>query len=301
MSTSPLPFRKYHGIGNDFLVVDALTAGFLTDRLLDLRVVRHICDRHLGVGADGILVVLPPVSTEAQARMQVLNADGSEAEMCGNGIRCVAKFLHDHLPQFREARQIALDTGAGLLHCGLSFGDDGLVSSVRVDMGSPGLDRAALPMEGQGTFIDEPLAAGEGEMRFTAVSMGNPHLVTFLDASQSPRELAATLGPRLEHHPAFPRRTNVEFARPSSDGLELWVWERGCGITMACGTGACATAVAAVITGRHRAPSPLQIHLPGGALTITVAEDLSRVWMEGPAVEVFRGELDLEGLTRKDT
>jgi len=148
-------------------------------------------------------------------------------------------------------------------------------------------------MRGEGPCVDVALSAAGRALRFTAVSMGNPHIVTFLEGDgPRPRELAETLGPVLERHPDFPGRTNVEFAWRRDDGsLELWVWERGCGLTLACGTGACATAVAAVVTGRHPAGMPLAVHLPGGTLGIQVAADLGRVWMEGPAVEVFSGML----------
>ena len=291
---SLLPFRKYHGNGNDFLVLDGLTRSIPVERLESPEVAVPLCDRHTGVGGDGLLLVLPATSPGAHARMRVSNSDGSEAEMCGNGIRCVAKALHDHVDALRDVDSLLVDTGAGLLTCALTLDPhSGLVSSVRVDMGAPSLERPEIPMEGEGRFVDAISAAGQ-QLTSTAVSMGNPHLVTFVEpgSDNSPRHLAETLGPTLERHPWFPNRTNVEFAAHNDDGsLELWVWERGCGITRACGTGACATAVAAQVTGRHPAGEPLTVHLPGGPLTIEVAEDLSRVWMDGPAEEVFQGEV----------
>ncbi len=290
---SALPFLKVHGLGNDFVLLDGLSRELPLARLLEPRTAIAICDRHLGVGADGVLLLLPPRSAEAQLTMRVLNADGSEAEMCGNGIRCAAKAARDHLPRFAGLERLAFDTGAGLLHCDLRLDAEGRVAAVRVDMGRPRLERAELPMRGEGRFVEGALSAGGRELRATAVSMGNPHLVSFVD--EDPRPLAEALGPGLEHHPDFPRRVNVEFARLDADGagLELWVWERGCGITRACGTGACATAVAAVVTGRAREGVPLEVRLPGGPLRIEVAPGLERVLMEGPAVEVFRGELEL--------
>lgn len=288
---TPLPFYKVHGLGNDFVLLDGLSRELPLDRLLEPGTSVAICDRHLGVGADGVLLLLSPRSAEAQLTMRVLNADGSEAEMCGNGIRCAAKVARDHLSAFANRDRLSFDTGAGLLHCDLRLGADGLVAAVRVDMGRPRLERPAIPMRGEGRLVEGPIAAGGRELRSTAVSMGNPHLVTFVD--EDPRALAETLGPVLEHHPEFPRRTNVEFARITDAGVELWVWERGCGLTRACGTGACATGVAAVVTGRHREGVPLEVRLPGGPLRIEVAAGLERVFMEGPAVEVFRGELDL--------
>ena len=222
----PLPFRKYHGLGNDFLLFDGLTATLPLDRLTDPQLARQLCDRHLGIGGDGLLLVLPPSTPAAHARMRVINADGSEPEMCGNGIRCVAKALHDHLG-VTGVERLGIDTGAGLLWCDLTLGADERVSSVRVDMGRPSLERASLPMQGEGRFVEETLRVGAVELRSTAVSMGNPHLVSFVQ--QEPRDLAERLGPVIEKHPLFPRRTNVEFARLQGGGLELWVWERGCG------------------------------------------------------------------------
>jgi diaminopimelate epimerase len=297
---SLLPFRKLHGLGNDFIFFDGISASLPLGQLTDAGVAARLCDRHFGIGADGLLLLLPPEMTAADARMRILNADGSEPEMCGNGIRCLARAVHDHLPGYRGRTRISIQTGAGLLVAELRFDASGDVAAVRVDMGRPSLCCASLPMEGgacdaAGRFIEQSISPGAGEvLRSTAVSMGNPHLVTFVGDDRDPHELATSLGPLLEHHPWFPRRINVEFARPRSPGcLELWVWERGCGVTMACGTGACATAVAAVVTGRHPAGQPLQVELPGGVLSILVSEDLSRVWMEGPAVEVFQGTVEI--------
>ncbi len=292
---SALPFRKYHGNGNDFVVLDGLSRPMPVEKLESVDVATRLCHRHTGIGADGLLLVLPPRTEGAHGTMRVINADGSEAEMCGNGIRCVAKAMHDHLPGLDQETSLRIDTGAGLLTCDLTLDSAGLVASVRVDMGAPTLDRPAIPMAGEGRFIDAEISAEGATLRSTAVSMGNPHLVTFVEPGQGqgPRELAETLGPLLERHAMFPNRTNVEFALPEDGGLELWVWERGCGITQACGTGACATAVAACATGRHPAGEPLKVRLPGGSLIIEVAADLSRVWMDGPAAEVFAGEVEL--------
>ena len=241
-------------------------------------------------------MMLPPVSDQAQARMRVINADGSEPEMCGNGIRCVAKALHDHVERFHGLDSVIIDTGAGPLGCNLTRGEDGRVRSVCVDMGRPRLDRSALPMVGgTGPFIEGPIQAAGTELLWTAVSMGNPHIVTFVeDPALDLRDMAERLGPAMERHPLFPARTNVELVRMRPDGARVWVWERGCGITQACGTGACAVATAATLTNRHPVGRPLRVTLPGGTLTIEVAAQSSRVWMDGPAVEVFSGELELE-------
>jgi diaminopimelate epimerase len=289
-----LPFAKVHGLGNDFLVVDLRGGGQAAERAQDPAVVRALCDRRFGVGGDGVLAVLPPVTTGADVRMRVLNADGSEAEMCGNGIRCVAKQLHDRDPALRGRREIRVDTGAGPLTCVITAGADGLAREVEVSMGRPRLTRAEIPMTGPPgeRFVDAPLAGG----RATAVSMGNPHVVFFVDeAGAALRAAAEARGPGLEHDPAFPRRTNVELAHLHADGsIELVVWERGVGITLACGTGACATAVAAVLTGRAQAGRELRVRLLGGELTITVAADLSGVTMRGPAELVFESSVELD-------
>ena len=205
--------------------------------------------------------------------MRVTNADGSHAEMCGNGLRCVAKVLGDADP---SARELAIDTDAGLRRCQL-LREGGKVTAVIAEMGAPVLEagRARVPVEVEGTRVQG-----------TVVSMGNPHFVLW----DTLPDHAAALGPQLEMHPRFPQRTNVEFVRAGSP-LEVVVWERGCGLTQACGTGACAVVVAGVVEGRLRAGEEIAVRLPGGLLGIRVAEDLSQVWMRGEVVEAFRGAL----------
>jgi diaminopimelate epimerase len=287
-------FRKYHGLGNDFVVLDGITRSLPVDRLADVDEASRLCDRHMGIGADGLLLVLPPERVGAQARMRVINADGSEPEMCGNGIRCVAKALRDHILDLSELDVLTIETGAGPLECKLSFGEDGLVSSVRVDMGRPSLDPGTLPMRAEDPFIERSIPGIPEDLRWTGVSMGNPHVVAFVDdPSRDLRVLAEDLGPRVERHELFPNRTNVELVRLEGGRAETWVWERGCGITLACGTGACAVAVAAAATDRFPAGDALAVALPGGTLQIRVAEDHSHVLMDGPAVEVFSGALEL--------
>jgi diaminopimelate epimerase len=294
-----LPFTKVEGLGNDFVVVDLRGARATTPEataVQDPETVRRVCDRHFGVGADGILAVLP--GTSGDARMRVLNADGSEAEMCGNGIRCVAKYLYEADPALRRP-VLKIDTGAGLLACEMTA-KDGRVDSVTVEMGRPRFTRDEIPVAPGGTArvtrepIVVPLAQGR-EFRFTAVSMGNPHAVIFIDdPAEDLMALATKYGPSLETSPTFPRRTNVEFARVRKDGeIDLVVWERGCGITLACGTGACGTAVAAAVEERLPRGKEIIVHLPGGPLGITVASDDSGVRMRGPAKTVFRSELEL--------
>ncbi len=300
---TPLHVAKMHGLGNDFLVVDVRGLDAATAaRLQEPATVRQLCDRQFGLGGDGVLAVRPPRTAGAVAEMRVLNADGSEAEMCGNGIRCVAKYLHDRAGE--RAPSLVIDTGAGPLTCGLTL-VDGAVDTVTVDMGRPRLTRGEIPMVGPADerCLEVPieLAVARSEHgatvghRVTAVSMGNPHAVVFVDSAAAARALAETVGPALETHAWFPRKTNAEWCHVAGDDtLDLVVWERGCGITLACGTGACATAVAACLTGRAEVGRELTVRLPGGALAITVAPDYATVFMRGPARFVFEADVDLD-------
>jgi diaminopimelate epimerase len=310
-----IPFVKVEGLGNDFVVVDlrpGRPAAASSPSPIDPAVARAICDRHFGVGADGVLAILPGI--EGDARMRVINADGSEAEMCGNGIRCVAKVLYETDPALRLP-VLRIDTGAGLLTCGMDA-VEGRVRSVSVEMGAPRLLRSEIPMVGPEfeRVLRAAIQAGDGRkterrsFSMTAVSMGNPHAVIFIDdPNASLRLLAETYGPEIEEDPLFPRRANVEFARvragASGPEIEVVVWERGCGITLACGTGACATAVAACLEGRISAGTELPVHLPGGALFITVraadggSVDFGSVTMRGPAHTVFNAQIDTQALT----
>jgi len=283
-------FAKYQGLGNDFLVVDLRDVrGPDAEAVQDPAVVKALCDRQFGVGGDGVLAVLPG-GTGADARMRVLNSDGSEAEMCGNGIRCVAKELYDRGGVKKQ--RIAIDTGAGRLVCAITD-NAGVADTVTVEMGAPRLLRGEIPMTGPATerCVEQPLTIDHTELAITAVSMGNPHAVAFVPDNQM--KLATTIGPKVETHAWFPNRTNAEFARViSPTEIDLVVWERGCGITLACGTGACATVVAAVVTGRAQEGTDVLVHLPGGDLTITVLPGLANVLMKGPARHVFDGELE---------
>ena len=293
-------FAKYHGLGNDFLVVDLrTTARDVADQIQDPKNVVALCDRQFGVGGDGVLAILP--SKHADVRMRVLNSDGSEAEMCGNGIRCVAKDLYD---RGRIAKnEIVIETGAGNLTCAIDA-VDGVAHSVTVKMGAPRLTRKEIPMTGPANerCIEQTIEVpGQPFAKsVTAVSMGNPHAIQFVDSRDEAWRLAKTAGPAVETHAWFPNRTNAEFAFvKSSKEIDLVVWERGCGITLACGTGACATTVAAVLTGKASEGLPVRVNLPGGPLEITVLPDLSDVLMKGPAVHVFDGELDLAKLSKR--
>jgi diaminopimelate epimerase len=288
-------FAKYHGLGNDFLVVDLRTAAPAEAAAIQApRNVIALCDRQFGVGGDGVLAILP--SSTADARMRVLNSDGSEAEMCGNGIRCVAKELYERGGLAQPS--LAIDTGAGRLVCEIDA-SGGAVRSVTVAMGRPRLLRGEIPMTGPAgeRCIEQPLAIAGTTRPVTCVSMGNPHAVTFVGSRDEAIELGRSVGPGVERHAWFPNRSNAEFAHVRHRGeIDLVVWERGCGITLACGTGACATAVAAIVTGRADEGTPIRVNLPGGSLEITVHPGLSAVAMKGPALHVFDGELDLAGL-----
>lgn len=290
MLRSGMRFAKYQGLGNDFLVVDLRRLrGEEVAAVQDPAVVKALCDRQFGVGGDGVLAILAG-GPGADARMRVLNADGSEAEMCGNGIRCVAKELYERGGVHND--RIAIDTGAGRLVCAIDAERD-VVQSVTVEMGAPRLLRAEIPMTGPANerCVEQPLPLGDRTLAITAVSMGNPHAVVFV--SSEPRSFAEQIGPAVETHEWFPRRTNAEFARVIGEReIELVVWERGVGITLACGTGACATVVAATITGRCAEGTDVLVHLPGGDLVIKVERGLSNVLMRGPALHVFDGELD---------
>lgn len=267
---------KYHGLGNDFVVLDRRQTG--VD--IDAEASRWMCDRRRGIGADGVLSLLP--SKAGVARMVVHNADGSIAEMCGNGLRCAVKYLADHADGRPE--RLNVETGAGVLSCVPGYGADG-VAEVDISMGPARLVAPNLPSGATGQpFLDAPVPGHPG-LRGFAVSMGNPHLV-LLDR---PLEEAERLGPTLEVHPAFKDRTNVEFVRVDPDGLTVVVWERGCGLTQACGTGACASATAAVLAKRLPADAWLRVTLPGGDLQIRVPPDLSDIRLRGPVAFVFEG------------
>ena len=276
-----MKFTKMQGLGNDFVMVDGFAESLIEAELPGLA--RRICDRHFGVGGDGLILALP--SEKADFRMRLINSDGSEAEHCGNGIRCVAKLVYDlgHTDNVR----ITVET-VGRINVLELTAENGRVNRVRVDMGKPVLRRADIPMAGEpdGEAIEFPIEVDGRSLAFTCVSMGNPHAVTFVEnVSQFP---VTHLGPMVENHPAFPRRTNTEFIEVlGRNELKMRVWERGAGETLACGTGACASLVAAVLTGR--ADRRAVVHLPGGDLEIEWADN-DRIYMTGPAVTVFEGE-----------
>lgn len=270
-------FSKYHGLGNDFVVVDGAPADIA--RAGDEAVA--ICDRHLGVGADGVLLV---TLGDAGPQMRVINADGSTPEMCGNGLRCVA--LHLHRGGRLSSRAFDVDTDAGPHRCEVLLGER--LGSVRVAMRAPSLSASELSLSVPGPMLDAELAVGGETLHVTAVSMGNPHAVVFDDVGLRAR----TLGPALTGHAAFGQGVNAGFARLlDATHIELSVHERGAGWTRACGTGACAAAVAAVETGRAARTTDIEVRLPGGPLVIRVGPPGTPVMMTGPAQHVFDGEL----------
>ncbi len=292
-------FAKYHGLGNDFVVVDLRGGEPPGPSVQDPAVARVICHRHFGVGADGVLAVLPPRSDGADATMRVINSDGSEAEMCGNGLRCTVKFLAERDPAFARRAALTIDTGFGPLTCDVRRNGD-VVETVSVEMGRPRLTRREIPMTGPPDegCVAAPMSITGRQLLVTAVSTGNPHAVSFVDETgPALMALARDIGPAIEVSDWFPRKANVEFAHlHAPDRIELVVWERGCGITLACGTGACATVVAACLRGFASAGSDVAVTLPGGTLSIRVAPDLSGVRMTGPARHVFDSDLDVAAL-----
>ena len=274
-----LPFTKMHGLGNDFIVFEAASATTLPDAAR----LRQLADRHTGIGFDQALVIGPPRREGTVAFYRIFNADGGEVEQCGNGARCVAEWLR--LEGRARTPELPMDSPGGLVHARLLR--PGLVS---VDMGVPDFDPAALPFIASAEAARYHLQAGGEELEFGAVSMGNPHAVLFVaSVAQAP---VARLGPLLESHPAFPRRVNVGFLEVVDPGhVRLRVFERGVGETLACGTGACA----AVAVGRKagRLAANVEVTLPGGVLDIVWGGPGEHIWMTGPAVVAFRGEVEL--------
>jgi diaminopimelate epimerase len=295
---SPMNFTKMHGIGNDYVYVDCFAQKMPAD---PSALAVKIADRHFGVGGDGLILICP--SEHGDARMRMFNADGSESEMCGNGIRCVAKFVHDH--GIAKKPTLKIETGRGVLTLDLEVAN-GKVERVRVDMGEPILEAAKIPVQVTGVDplarvvdvnIASSLAIGMepalesmrvelGIQKMTCVSMGNPHVTIYCSATNVPLD---RFGPYFEMHKAFPKRINVHFVQVHSfTEVTMRTWERGSGITLACGTGASAVCVAGVLTGRTG--RKILAHLPGGDLELEWNENDNHVYMTGPATEVFSGE-----------
>ncbi|MEG4005640.1 diaminopimelate epimerase [Microcoleus sp. Pol11C1] len=277
----PIEFAKYHGLGNDFILIDNRHS---SEPVITPEQAVDLCDRHFGIGADGVIFALPG-QNDTDYTMRIFNSDGSEPEMCGNGIRCLAKFIAD-LEGSEAKTQYRIHTLAGVITPELR--SDG---QVKVDMGVPRLLAAEIPTTlaaADAKAIDVPIEVADKSWSVTCVSMGNPHCITFVE------DVAAvaleTVGPQFEHNKAFPQRTNTEFIQViRSDYVKMRVWERGAGVTLACGTGACAAVVAGVLVGK--CDRVTAVELPGGVLEIEWAEVSGRIYMIGPAQRVFTGSM----------
>ena len=270
------------GIGNDYVYIDAINQKITNE----IELAKTLSDRHFGIGSDGLITIGP--SDKADFRMRIYNADGSEAEMCGNGIRCVAKYVYDH--KLTDKTEITVETGAGVLTL-ILYPENGKVQQVRVDMGEPILTPADIPVVADGDkVIDEPIEVGGKTWNMTCVSMGNPHAVVFVDDTDN-FELEK-YGPLFESHERFPKRTNTEFVQIiSRTEAKMRVWERGSAETWACGTGTCACVMACILN--NKTDDKVLVHLRGGDLTIEYDRDSNHVFMTGPATTVFSGEIDL--------
>ena len=285
-------FTKMHGLGNDYIYVNCFEE--VIDNPAELATI--ISNRHFGIGADGLILIEP--SKTADVQMRIFNTDGSEAEMCGNGIRCVAKYTYEHqlsiisgsysVPgQMSFPASLNIETGNGILTVGLMIDENDTVRQVCVNMGQPILSPQEIPVDLTGdTVVNQPISILGEDFSMSCVSMGNPHAIFFCDNVDS-IELER-LGPAIENHSLFPNRINVHFVQIDKPAeFTMRTWERGSGITMACGTGACASCVASVLTGRQE--RVCVGHLPGGELALSWCEEDNCVYMTGPAVEVFEG------------
>lgn len=277
-----LEFTKYQGLGNDFILIDNRHS---KQPLITSEEAVNICDRHFGIGADGVIFALPGEG-ENSYTMRIFNSDGSEPEMCGNGIRCLAQFITELEGKEEIGKIYPINTLAGVIKPKIEGN-----GQIRVDMGKPELIAQNIPTTLKGEnqqVINQPLHVMDKEWFITCVSMGNPHCITFVDNVET-FDLE-NIGPKFEHNPVFPQRINAEFVQViSKDYLKMRVWERGAGITLACGTGACATVVAAVLN--EKADRKCTVELPGGCLKIEWSQDNGHLYMTGPAQKVFSGKL----------
>ena len=284
MEDKSMKFTKMHGCGNDYVYVNCFEEKVENPSEVSIRV----SDRHFGIGSDGLILIKP--SEKADCEMDIYNADGSRAKMCGNGIRCVAKYVYDNgiVPKTR----MKIDTQSGVKILDLTV-ENGKTKSVRVNMGPAELAAAKVPvLSDMEKAVDAPIVIDGKEYRFTAVSMGNPHAVVFMDDVDHLR--IEEIGPKFEKNAVFPEQVNTEFIKVlGDDTIQMRVWERGSGETLACGTGSCAAAVASIVNGRVRGDAPITVKLLGGDLTIEWDQKENRVYMTGPAETVFTGEIDL--------
>lgn len=281
-----MKFTKMEGLGNDYIYINCFQEQVEHPQKLAVR----LSDRHFGIGADGIILIKP--SEIADFCMDMYNADGSQAEMCGNGIRCVGKYVYDY--GLTDRKRISVETLAGIKYLDLTVEND-KVTLVTVDMGMPILQAAEIPViSNQERAIDVPIVVNDCEYRMTCISMGNPHAVVFVDNVQEfPLE---AVGPLFEHHKVFPNRINTEFVEVINETeVNMRVWERGTGETLACGTGACASTVACILN--HRTEEAITLHLLGGDLRVKWDRNVNKVYMTGPARVVFDGEIDVRNST----
>ena len=277
-----MKFTKMHGCGNDYVYVNCFEETVENPS----EVARFVSDRHFGIGSDGMILICP--SEIADFRMAMYNLDGSEGKMCGNGVRCIAKYVYDH--HLTDKTRISLETLGGIKYLDLNI-KDGKVETVKVDMGEPILTPSEIPVNLPGDkIIDEPLDILGQTWNITCISMGNPHAVVFVDDTKS-LDLEK-IGPSFEKHPIFPEQVNTEFVHViDRKTVDMRVWERGSGETFACGTGACATAFACILNGKT--DDEVLIHLVGGDLLIQYDRESNHIFMTGPATEVFSGEIQL--------
>lgn len=277
-----MKFTKMHGCGNDYVYVNCFEETIENPS----EVARFVSDRHFGIGSDGMILICP--SEIADFRMAMYNLDGSEGKMCGNGVRCIAKYVYDH--QLTDKTRISLETLGGIKYLDLNI-KDGKVETVKVDMGEPILTPADIPANLSGdTIINEPVEVEGSIWNITCISMGNPHAVVFVDDTKSLN--LEKIGPAFEKHPIFPEQVNTEFVHViDRKTVDMRVWERGSGETFACGTGACATAMACILNGKTE--DEVLVHLVGGDLLIQYDRKTNHIFMTGPATEVFSGEIQL--------
>ncbi len=274
-----MKFTKMQGLGNDYVYVNGFEEKIENPSVLAVKV----SDRHFGIGSDGLILINP--SKVADFEMEMYNADGSRSEMCGNGIRCVAKYVYDY--GLTDKTQISVETLGGIKYLDLTI-DNGKAVRIKVDMGKPILEPAKIPVVSEGDIVlDEPILVDGTEYRMTAVSMGNPHTVVYMDDIEH-LEIEKT-GPKFENHERFPNRVNAEFVKVlDRHTVQMRVWERGSGETLACGTGACAVAVACILNGLTE--DKVTVKLLGGDLLIEWDKEKDTVYMTGPAEVVFEGE-----------
>ena len=280
-----MKFTKMHGLGNDYVYVNCFQEKIENPS----KVAKYVSDRHFGIGSDGLIMINP--SEVADFEMEMYNADGSRGEMCGNGIRCVAKYVYDY--GLTDKTSISVETLGGIKYLDLTV-KDGKVIMVKVDMGTPILKPELIPIVADGDMVvNEPIIVDRTEYRMTGVSMGNPHAVIYMDNIKDLN--LDQLGPKFENHERFPKRINTEFVKfIDRHTLEMRVWERGSGETMACGTGACAVAVASILNSLTE--EKVTVKLLGGDLQIEWDREEDKVYMTGPATTVFDGEIDITGI-----